>query len=74
MSKIRNTLAFLALGVGLHAGLAQADETITIGNNRSVTIGSNDDLTIGSNLTITAGSKIEITAGTSVTITVACWK
>lgn len=30
MSKIRNTLAFLALGVGLHVGLAQADETITI--------------------------------------------
>jgi taurine transport system substrate-binding protein len=30
MSKVRNTLAFLALGIGLHAGLAQADETITI--------------------------------------------
>lgn len=30
MSKIRNTLAFLALGAGLHAGLAQADDTITI--------------------------------------------
>lgn len=30
MSKIRNTLAFLALGVSLHVGLAQADDTITI--------------------------------------------
>ena len=30
MSKVRNTLAFLALGVGLHTSLAQADETITI--------------------------------------------
>ena len=30
MSKIRNTLAFLALGIGLHAGRAQAAETIPV--------------------------------------------
>src|SRR6187455_1318620 len=30
MSRIRNTLAFLVLGIGLQASLAQADETITI--------------------------------------------
>jgi len=30
MSKLRAALAALALGAGLHAGLAQADETITI--------------------------------------------